>query len=430
MYSLWKWLGFHNHTLEIENFLREELCGKNQHSEQYEMFRYTAAEDLEAIFKYKDHVDLLQIIEDVKGNLDKFLKEYHNKPQEAHFLLLAAYRYGKEPKKLTVHELVTAFYSLSAAIDDPDFILRKPSKEYLTEEQMSLLPENERVCIAINRNQLTIESISHLEQTIFTLGQKSISFGALKHDSYQKTFYEITSASMLEKLTVANMGKKLTYNFGLPPRRKYIEAIFNDQYSFALLSPYSKSPHKLRFLHGASLEKSSIWVARHDIVHLNNRAYLKKLYGDQFGAEFKNAILTLESIYESRPPIQSTVIEEGYSNAHLSKEANVDDLTTRLIDELLILYLDGELNFPSIPNKNSDSFANDLKKDLQQVMELITYSTIEYPHHGRVFENTQSETKNQAIQKALNLIEPELRIILFPPMVQSFTVINDYVKKP
>jgi len=444
---LWPYFRAYISLTEREKLLRNEFCGSDTNSDQYELFRYTAVEDLEAVFRHRNRPDLTRIIDDIssdRAGWNNFLKTYRQQPEEAHFILLAAYRYGKGSKgnQLRVQSVATAFYFLSAAIEDPAFIMLIPGVEiylpteaereiYIPKDAMSSLPECEQITISVHKKQLNNTALELMEGTIFR-SPNALVYGITNHEGDANLgpnvaaisqLCNISSVSILEKiLEIAlfrSIGGKLTYNFGFPNRREYIDAMFNGQYSYALLSPYSKSPHKVKFVHGAPIKKSSLWLSRHDISHIISKFIQKQRYGDKFATDYQRAILKLQSIYESRPPIQATIIEEDYAVAHLSREATVEDFTTRLIDELLIRYLDGPKYIPSIPIPNIDTFSEELAAHLQETMSLIIKSKSDdkYPH--QVFDNRNTEMQNKAIKNALAIIEPELKMIIFPPSLNG-----------
>jgi hypothetical protein len=391
--------------------LRDEFCGSDPHSAQFEMFRYTAIEDLEAVYLYRHDARLNHITRDIKqGKWKTYLNTYRTIPQEAHFILMAAYRYGTEPT-LSAKEVATAFYFLSMAIDDPAFDVGKPYKHYLESAQWRSLPKNEQVAIRIHKKDLNKDANELLDGTIFFQN----CFEELACSQFADS-YEFASASIFEKTTLAHADQKMTINFGFSSRRDYINAIFSGQNPYALLTPYSKSKDKMQYIHGAALEKGSAWASRHDTVHIiNRRDLLEHHYGERFWNEFKQVILALQDLYESRPPIQCDLLEDSFAKTHLTKDADENDLATRLIDELLISYLDGEQRINWFDSRDINTMSKSVESLLTELLEDIT-ETFPDDHHLDIAFNPLDDNsgaiktmaKARAEYMVISALEPHL----------------------
>ena len=412
MFNLWDTYLLNNGGAKRNKLLREELCGTDANAEQYEMFRYTSIEDLEAVYMYRQDKRLNDITRTIKqGHWKTFLNTYRVIPHEAHFILLASYRYADEPR-LSAKEVATAFYFLSMAIDDPGFEVGKPRKHYLEKDQWGALPKNEQVAICIHIDQLNKTAIDIIEGTIFDQ-ESDKEFACSKYENV----YEFCSASILTKTTFQNNKDAMTINFGFPTRREYIDAIFNGQNPYALLTPYSKS--KIQYIHGVPLEKSSAWASRHDNVHLVNRFMLiEQHYGPRYWNEFKQVILALENLYESRPPIQCALIEQDFPAIHLDKNANADDLATRLIDELLITYLDGVNIISWFDEPDANTWSREIASTISATLEAITEVNPGDLHREKAFDSNNLVVKAIAQATAQYLILSALEPIVFPALLQ------------
>lgn len=410
-----------------ETFYRKEFCGPAVQSEQYEMFRYTPVEDLEAIFRYRNDPRLKSIVEDILSKKwHDFLASYIQIPEEAHFILLAAYRYGSfNGQRLSATTTATAFYFLSMAIDDPDYELTENPENLsmMNEKTWKSIPPHEQIWMIMKIDRLSKNALDIFYTTLFETMQ-----GAFTHrftcsiyteaaKAGAQEFLEIGSITSLEKCLFDKMETKLTINAGFPTRHEYIDAIFKGQNPYSLISPYSRSPRPIQYLHGAKIEHGSAWVSRHDAVHLLNRDMaFEKNYPGELKKQFEGIIRALQAILDARPAIQVKLIEEGYIQPHLDISASADDLATRIIDELLIQYLDCELAIalPTENNQYAQTFDIECKLDIKNVCDFITSKDLKLPEHDRVLSKDNKDIVDQAKAIAAKIVIPAMENIVFP----------------
>jgi hypothetical protein len=418
MFQLWKSC-FSQNAIST-NELRDEFCGNDTTTDQYAMFRYTSIEDLRAVYAYRSDRRLSNIVSLIKENrwID-FLNTYSATPDEAHFILMAAYRYGHDSHQntLTAKETATAFYFLSIAIDDPGFQIGQPGRQHhhfgLTEEKWASIPKNEQVAIYIHFEKLSLWARAVICTTILAHPKPSQYLAITRIAPH----YELSSASVLEKNIYQDSPKKMHINFGLSTRREYLNGIFNGENSYALVTPYSKSPNKIQYIHGVSLQKGSAWASRHDGAHLYGRhvQFEHHYTNGIFQNEFKKIVFALEDIYEARPPIKARIIDEGYAKSHLSKDADAEDLATRLIDEMLIRYIDAEAVIKSLKNPNIQDIEKECRAHLVKTCERITQTTEHDPHRNNALNESNTDIIKDAIEIAANLVIPTIQNIVFPP---------------
>ena len=384
---------------------RQELIVDAKREEQRDLLRYCSDEILTKISSHRDDSRLPEIVRWINGGqLAELLKKYRE-IDGAHYLLLAAYCYSSNPS-LAFSSFITAFLFLEAAMEDAGYRLHDANEARVSENIPHLdpsMPDN--VCISIS-SEVISEQGQDLLNTIIDQQTPGVFWFYDRKAGYYR--YGLTSFPMAKRaIKDEENHQKLTPILGLSDRADMIREL-PEKSHFALILPGEK--HKI-FVHGTR-NGGVVWHSGHDYYHTSERIRAK-LTEDPC---ILTTIAILEEALKKRAPLTVGLVYDGYIHSHLAQGASIEDWTTKIIDEVSGLYIDGEgknlSQMDPFAREEEETYLATLKLDIELILRRLDPSDIspfrDNPLLIKRADDVPHATLFNATKKAVECVRREL----------------------
>jgi hypothetical protein len=325
--------------MTIKEYLDLEFRGSQAPPEQKRLFEFTETEVLKTIHQYKGRTAELDLIRQwiQAGQWEAFLDKYKDDPLHGHHILLAAYAFAPlhAKNRLSIKQLSTAFYFLSAAMDDKDYKIHRLGNKPLGNDVLDLLEVDltsieavsEQVAISVRADCLIQQTQDYLDGIIGLKINVNGTPGIYKGFYEEGNRYYMTSFSIVEQLQGIDERTPVIPQLGESPRKAYVGAICRNEQPYALVVRSSSES-----VHGTLGPGSSLWHAMHDWFHVKNRMYY------DFSANIYMPVLMdeLEKLLDERKADKLAQIILGYTTPPLAKLSTPEEAHAALVTKIIL----------------------------------------------------------------------------------------------